>query len=93
MREVKLIKEGYQYTGLPRSLKNLQIPVVGKSKFQAEESPWIWVALLENPGMGKSVAPLTAKYNQNELFVMTGHNTFNVTMFENKNEGSIFPQK
>ena len=33
--------------------------------------------------------PLTGKNNQNELFVFT----FDVTMFENRNGGSIFPQK
>ena len=34
-----------------------------------------------------------SKLNQNELFVTTGHNIFDVTMYENKNGAVNFPQK
>ena len=66
---------------------------------------WNWQKRI--PGPGKSLnlscgpskswnvhnfSPLPAKNNQNELFVTTGH-TFNVTVFENVNGGSIIPQK
>ena len=40
----------------------------------------------------QNVSPLTVKNTQKELFVITGHNnTFDLTMYENKNEGSFFP--
>ena len=58
-------------TGLPRSLKILESPGIGKRKFQALESPLIWVVVLENPRMGK-ILPLSVKDNETELFVITG---------------------
>ena len=68
------------YDRVATVFENPESPGFGKRKLQALESPWIWVALVENP-------------NQNEHFVITGHNTFNESMFENNNGGSIFPQK
>ena len=44
-----------------------------------------------NYDVERNKEPFT-KNNQNELFVIAGHNKFDV-MSENKNRGSNFPQK
>ena len=66
-----------------------------QTKIQGLESPWIWVVpslkILEFAKFFTFICHL--KNNQNELFVTTGHNTFDVTVFENINRGSIFPHK
>ena len=41
--------------------------------------------------MGKTFHHYLQKIIKSELFVITGHNTFDATMFENKIGGSIFP--
>ena len=65
-------------SGLPRSLKILESPGTGIRKVLEFG---LWSLKIR---MGK---------NLNDLFVITGHNTFDVAMFENQNGGSIFPQK
>ena len=52
------------------SLKILESPGISKRKFKGLESPWIWVVVLEYPGLGKKSSPLTAKNNHNEQFVI-----------------------
>ena len=71
----------------PRKSWNWQKKIPGPGKFlNLGCGPWIsW--------NGQTFSPLTASNTQNELFVTTGRNIFDVTMYENQNGGSIFPQK
>ena len=51
----------YKQSGLPLSLKILESTGIWRRNFQALESSWTWVVVLQNPGTGKIFLSLFSK--------------------------------
>ena len=74
--------------------KSWKVLELAKEKFQAPESPWIWgCGHWKFQEWAKIFTFKCKKLKKISCFVILRRNTYYVKMYENKNGGSIFPQK